>query len=123
MTSINQPKMIFKFFMISFFAIAFLMLSPSIEFGALAADQTTQIEVVLCKAVGQLTGGIGRGIAIIVIVSTAFMLFLGKVQWGLAISIAVAMGLLFGAGSIVEILGGGANRCQAVISAADTSSS
>ncbi len=114
MSTIVETKAIFKALVISFFALSFLLLSPGIEFGVLASGTTsatsatssTAIQNILCNAVNQLTGGIGRAIAIIVIISSAFMLFLGKISWGLGISIAIAMGLLFGAGSVVNMLSG-----------------
>lgn len=104
MTTIIETKSIFKALVISFIALAFLIVSPGVEFGALANQ--TAIQNILCNAVNQLTGGIGRAISIIIIISCAFMLFLGKISWGLGISIAIAMGLLFGAGSVVNMLSG-----------------
>ena len=111
MTSIFETRAIFKAMAISFLALSFLMLSPSVEFGALANSSSTQIQNILCNAVNQLTGGIGRAISIIIIISVALMLFMGKVSWGLGISIAVALGLLFGAGSVVNLLSGGTKSC------------
>ena len=99
-----------KAMFIAFLAVAFLALSP--EMSAFADPATaTAIENSLCFAVNQLTGGIGRAIAVLVIISVAIMLFLGKVSWGLGIAIAVAMGLLFGAKSIVNIFGADAAGC------------
>ena len=98
-----------KAMFIAFLAVAFLALSP--EMSAFADNSATAIENSLCFAVNQLTGGIGRAIAVLVIISVAIMLFLGKVSWGLGIAIAVAMGLLFGAKSIVNIFGAGTTGC------------
>jgi type IV secretion system protein VirB2 len=68
--------------------------------------QPTQIEQVLCRALGVIQGGVGRAIAALIIISLAVALFLGKVTWGVAIAVAAGIGLLFGAGGIVGALTG-----------------
>ena len=89
------------------------MLLGVLSFEAVA--QTTQqqqqveeskITEVICKAIEQLTGPIGRAIAVLIIISLAIALFLGKVTWGLAIAVAVGLGILFGASNVVGILTG-----------------
>ncbi len=74
---------------------------------AAAAAATPDINSVLCAAIDQLTGPIGRAIAALIIISLAIALFLGKVTWGVAIAVAVGMGLLFGATGVVALLSGG----------------
>jgi type IV secretion system protein VirB2 len=75
---------------------------------ALAAATTSpDITSVLCAAVNQLRGPIGQAIAALIIISLAIALFLGKVTWGVAIAVAVGMGLLFGATGVVGLLTGG----------------
>ena len=93
---------------------AFSLFLPSMSNAAGNTNTTTnqtKIEEVLCNAVNQLTGPIGRSIAIIIIISMAIALFLGKVSWGLAIAVAVGMGILFGAKDVVNLLSGG-TACQ-----------
>lgn len=65
-----------------------------------------EITKVLCAVINLIIGPVGRSIAILIVISLAIALFLGKVTWGLAIAVAVGMGLLFGAPKILEnILG------------------
>ena len=99
-----------KALLIAVFALSFTVLSPSYE--ARAADpQPTQITNIICNAVNQLTGNIGRSIAILIVISLAISLFLGKVSWGMAIAVAVGMGILFGAKDVVDLLSGD-TMCQ-----------
>lgn len=68
------------------------------------AAATSTMTNVMCIATNQLTGPVGRVIAVVVIASLALSLFLGKVSWGLAIATMVGMGVLFGATSVVGLL-------------------
>lgn len=61
----------------------------------------------LCRISNELTGGIGKAISIIIVISLAIALFLGKVTWGVAIAVAVGMGILFGAKGVVDLIAGG----------------
>jgi type IV secretion system protein VirB2 len=77
------------------------------------ATDTTPLGLqnVMCNATNMLTGTVGKTIAVIIVISLAISLFLGKVTWGLAIAVLVGMGILFGAPSVVSALAGGANAC------------
>lgn len=77
---------------------------------ALMAAST--IENTICNVVGQLSGGIARGIAAIAIIFLGFSLFLGKISWGLALALAIGIGAIFGAKEIVNMVGGTGNACQ-----------
>jgi type IV secretory pathway VirB2 component (pilin) len=61
---------------------------------------------VLTKVSCSLTGTWGKAIATIAIVALGIGLFLGKLSWGLAISTAVGVGMIFGAAQITQWLGG-----------------
>lgn len=70
---------------------------------AFAQEKTTDdVTKVICKVIGLITGGIGKAIAILIVISLAIALFLGKVTWGLAIAVMVGIGVLFGAEYIVS---------------------
>ena len=84
---------------------ALLMISPLFTELALA-DNNLVIVNVLCNAQRELTGPIGKAIAILIVISLAIALFIGKVSWGVAIAVGVGMGVLFGAEGIVSILAG-----------------
>ncbi len=75
-------------------------------------QQASPITTALCNAINLLTGPVGRTVAILVVISLAVMLFIGKVSWGLAIAVAVGMGVLFGAPTVVTLLSGGTNPCE-----------
>jgi type IV secretion system protein VirB2 len=109
MTFIEQIKTAWKACIIAFFAITMSVAAPVYSASAQNTNdgtQNTQISNIICGAVNQLTGTIGRSIAILIIISLAISLFLGKVSWGMAIAVAVGMGILFGAKDVVNILSG-----------------
>lgn len=66
---------------------------------------------IMCTAINEMTGNVGKAIASLIMISLAISLFLGKVNWGMAISVAVAIGILFGAKDVVVILSGGGKIC------------
>jgi len=75
-------------------------------------NSDSMIKNVLCQAVKLLTGDIGRVITVMIVVSLGIMLLLGKVTWGVAIALAVGIGVIFGAEGLVGTLtGGNASLC------------
>jgi type IV secretion system protein VirB2 len=100
----DQMRFAWRACLIAFFAITLSIIAPT-NF-VKAEENKTQISNIICNAVNQLTGPIGRAIAILIIISLAISLFLGKVSWGMAIAVAVGMGILFGAKNVVELLAG-----------------
>lgn len=98
-----------------YFAVFVIMLSLFFTLpveGAFAQTTNTKDEnkivEILCNATGVITGGAGKAIAVLIIVSLAISLFLGKVSWGMAIAVAVGMGILFGAEDMVGLISGDA---------------
>lgn len=65
-----------------------------------------QVTDTICNVINLIKSGPGKTVAILVIISSAVMLFLGKLSWGLGIAIAVGMGLMFGAESVVKTISG-----------------
>ena len=61
---------------------------------------------VICRAIKIVQGPTGKTLAILVIISLAIGLFLGKITWGVAIAVAVGMGILFGANTVVGYISG-----------------
>ena len=59
---------------------------------------------VLCNVIHVAQGATGKTIATLVIISMEIGLFLGKITWGVAIAVAVGMGVLFGANTLVSFL-------------------
>lgn len=107
----SRLKFYWKFCFMALAAITFVMFAPALDALAQATAQSNAATNILCNATNLLTGGIGKAIAVIIIASLAFALFLGKVSWGMAIAVAVAMGVLFGARDVVAILAGGNAMC------------
>lgn len=103
--SMRKISILFAVFLFSIF-----LTSVSFEASAQNTSQnqaeSSKITEVICNAIGQLTGPIGRAIAVLIIISLAIALFLGKVTWGLAIAVAVGLGILFGANNVVALLTG-----------------
>jgi type IV secretion system protein VirB2 len=71
---------------------------------ATPADAGKGIAQVLCNVIKVAQGATGKTIATLVIISMAIGLFLGKITWGVAIAVAVGMGVLFGANTLVSFL-------------------
>ncbi len=117
----SQINTLWKAVIIGFFSIFLSLNAPmfaavaqgggnNTTSGSATAENTT-ITNILCNANNQLTGPIGRAISILIIISLAISLFLGKVSWGMAIAVAVGMGILFGARDVVQLLSGGEKMC------------
>ncbi len=70
-------------------------------------DAGQGIADVLCNVIAVAKGATGKTIATLVIISMAIGLFLGKITWGVAIAVAVGMGILFGADNVVQFVSGG----------------
>jgi type IV secretory pathway VirB2 component (pilin) len=113
MSITDQIKLAWKGCLIAFFAITLSIVAPTgfanaenktPPVGNTTTTTNTKISNIICNAVNQLTGPIGRAIAILIIISLAISLFLGKVSWGMAIAVAVGMGILFGAKGVVNLL-------------------
>jgi type IV secretory pathway VirB2 component (pilin) len=97
---------------LSFLAIFFVLALPEVAAATTSGNEPTAIETTLCKVLGLIQGGVGKGIAAFGIIFIGISLFLGKVSWGLAISTALGIGAIFGAGSIVSaISGSGSEFC------------
>jgi type IV secretory pathway VirB2 component (pilin) len=89
-------------------ALCFALFIIAVSNIAEAAPQQDEISAVLCRVIGQLQGGIGRGIATIAIIVLGIGLFLGKLNWPVALATAIGIGVIFGAGTVVNWLSPGA---------------
>lgn len=103
----EQLKSVWKVCFIGLFAVFLSLISPVYESKATPnLVEKNQITNILCNVTNVITGGVGRTIAILIVVSLAIALFLGKVTWGMAIAVAVGMGVLFGAKDLVKAISG-----------------
>ncbi|WPX97296.1 TrbC/VirB2 family protein [Candidatus Bandiella euplotis] len=73
------------------------------------SDGGSDIANILCHVIKVAQGSVGKTIATLVIISVAIGLFLGKITWGVAIAVAVGMGVLFGANTVVSFVADGTN--------------
>lgn len=83
----------------------------------------TGIVTIFCNVIKEITGGVGKVISILILISMAIGLFLGKITWGLAIAVMVGMGLLFGASGIVDTIASGVSTSTNVCSGTNPSPS
>jgi len=83
---------------------AAIMLVPDMAM----AGAPTPMEEVLCNMVGWITGTTGRALATIAIIIIGIGALLGKVSWGVALIVAIGVAMIFGAGTLVGLLGGAA---------------
>lgn len=105
MVSQTKTSLVRKFVLVMFalFISVFAVINESKAQEPAAQDRITQI---LCNVSGAISGPIGKAIAVLIVISLAIALFLGKVSWGMAIAVAVGMGVLFGAQGIVQMASG-----------------
>jgi len=104
----NSFKMLHKAIMIAFMSLAIFSVAPVAQpMAATASTDNSKIAEVLCNANKFISGRTGKAIAVLVVISLAIALFLGKVSWGMAIAVAVGMGILFGAPGLVDTIAGG----------------
>jgi type IV secretion system protein VirB2 len=71
------------------------------------------IEQVFCNVVLIFTGTTGKAIATVAVIAVGIGALLGKISWGMALIVALGVALVFGAASIVLVLGGTGNSCSA----------
>ncbi|MCP5361172.1 MAG: TrbC/VirB2 family protein [Hyphomicrobiales bacterium] len=65
----------------------------------------------LCNVIGNLTGNVGAAIATLAVFILGVGAFFGKVNWGLAVMVAVGIAAIFGAASIVGTVDSSAAGC------------
>lgn len=86
-------------------AFSFNLATPELALAdAGTNDGSGSIVKVLCNVIGIAQGNTGKTISILVVISMAVGLFLGKITWGVAIAVAVGMGILFGANTMVGFI-------------------
>ncbi|MFK7760892.1 MAG: TrbC/VirB2 family protein [Candidatus Midichloriaceae bacterium] len=95
------------FLTITFFNVKVSMADDPAPGAKDIADPGSQIADVLCNVIKIAQGNVGKTISILVIISIAIGLFLGKITWGVAIAVSVGLGVLFGANSVVEFIASG----------------
>ena len=115
-------KILYK--ILKFFIISFLIANINLAHAEQGDNNSNSVDSasegitnVLCHVIDVIQGNTGKSISILVIISLAIGLFLGKVTWGVAIAVAVGMGVLFGANTLVGYLADGNSSNPCVTSA------
>lgn len=86
----------------------FLVLSVFFaSLSAIAFAGETTMTSMLCGGYNVFSGTIGKMLAVFAIVALGVGLFMGKVTWGLVFAVALGIGAIFGARSIVNLITGG----------------
>ncbi|MBN9542535.1 MAG: TrbC/VirB2 family protein [Alphaproteobacteria bacterium] len=101
---------VFKSFLIMF-SVIFTLSSATVSVsyantGAGGATADDGISQALCKVIEKLVGPIGKGIATVAIIFLCFMLFVGKISWGVAIATAIGVAAIPAAPYLVLFLSG-----------------
>ena len=82
---------------------AVLIMLPDLSYAQTAANSTdTVVGNTLCRVVGWFTGNTGKGIATIAIIVIGVGALMGKVSWGMAITLGTGIGVVFGSWGIVN---------------------
>lgn len=90
-------------------------LVPDLAMAQTAATTTTTgsgIDRALCNVYNAFTGTTGRVLASIAIIIVGIGALMGKISWGMALIVAIGVALVFGAASIVDIIGKGVGNSQ-----------
>ena len=82
---------------------AAILVLPELSFAG-SSDTDDGISTVLCKIVTKLTGPIGKAIGVTALATLGIGIFMGKLQWQLALSVALGITFIFSAGKIINWL-------------------
>ncbi len=90
------------------FGAVLMMTSPVYAGGA-----WTPMGDVLCYVASMFYGNLGRGLATLAVIVVGVGATLGKVSWGLAITVAVGIAVVFNAHDVMSRLTGNSSACNA----------
>lgn len=105
-TADKEAAAIYQFALLGFMAIALYIVTINMAYAS-----NTPMGFVLCNVVNMIYGNLGRGLATLAVLVLGVGATLGKVTWGLAITVAIGISVIFNAGNIVSMLGVGAAGC------------
>ena len=74
--------------------------------GVGAAQGNNAITQVFCNVVLIMTGTTGKAVATVAVIAVGVGALLGKISWAMVLIITLGVGLIFGAATIVDALGG-----------------
>lgn len=79
-------------------SLALIALTPSVAYAV-----ASPMGGVLCGIIEIVYGNLGRALATLAVISLGVGAMIGKVSWGLAITVATGIGVVFGAGPITKM--------------------
>lgn len=80
------------------------LLALSLLFSAPAYAAETPMSYVICTVYNWLQGNLGRAVGTLGIISVGVAALLGKASWGMAITVACGIAILFSAGQLTLYL-------------------
>lgn len=93
--------------LLSVFVLGFTFLSAEP-----AMAQQSPMGNVICLIIGIIYGNLGRGLAVLAVIIVGVGATIGKVSWGLAMTVAIGIGTVFGAVPLVAFLISGNSGLQ-----------
>lgn len=86
-----------------------LSVLPGLAYALIPGVSGFEIEVgwALCKVVFALQGTIGKALSTMAVIMLAIGAFFGKVTWGLAVTVATGIFVIFGATDIIDMFASG----------------
>lgn len=88
-----------------------VMVVPDMALAGAGGGDAGKITEVLCTLVNWMTGATGRAIATLAIIIIGVGALMGKVSWGMAIIVALGIAIIFGAPTLLNLLGGTGDNC------------
>jgi type IV secretion system protein VirB2 len=85
------------------FTLAGVLMVPTL--GGAAAVSTPMGDVLCAIASFVLYGNLGRGLAVLAVIFVGVGASIGKVSWGMALTVGIGLAVMFGAPTIVTLLG------------------
>ncbi len=85
--------------------------------------EQNSITAVLCKMTGYITSKIAKTFMIFALVMVGIAFFLGKISWGMIMTVILGTALMFGAETIISLMlndKSGANYCTGKVSSTET---
>ena len=108
----NTKNKINIYWNLGIFAVFTLMVF-ALPDSILAANSLNQA---MCKGVEMLKSDAGKALAITAVIILGLAALMGKISWGLGIMVVLGIALLFGAGDIVNTIGGeGTGECATAV--------
>ncbi len=91
-----------------FYSAVFLLVSwvSGVAFASTGSSLHDPVTHVLCWLSDMSGGAAGKAIATIALVFLAVGLFVGKITWGVAVSVVVGIAVMFGAPRLVDAING-----------------